>query len=273
MMLLAVAAGCDTTAYHVDHGLREGSDQESEVVSQACLQFGVRFVPLRVECAPGPNLEARARAARFAALPKGVATGHTADDQAETILINLLRGAGSDGLRGMIAGPRHPILGLRRRETRALVASLGLEIVNDPTNDDPKYLRNRVRHELLPLADDIARRDVTPVLARQSELIADETALLDELASAIDPTDVAALRTQPTALARRALRAWLRGIIDPPYAPDATTLERVLRVANGEAKACEIGGGLRIRRSKGRLSIEGTRVPAPASAERNEVAE
>ena len=101
--------------------------------------------------APGPNLEARARAARFAVLPADVATGHTMDDQAETILVNLLRGAGADGLAGMAPGRRHPLLGLRRLETHALCAEVGLEPVCDPSNADPAFVRNRVRHELLPL--------------------------------------------------------------------------------------------------------------------------
>ena len=119
LMVLAVAAGCDVVAYHVDHGIRAGSSAEARVVASAANRLGVRFVALSVDCAPGANLEARARAARYAALPRGVATGHTADDQAETILLNLMRGAGLDGLSGMAVGPAHPILALRRVETRA----------------------------------------------------------------------------------------------------------------------------------------------------------
>ena len=97
------------------------------------------------------------------------ATGHTADDQAETVLANLLRGAGVHGLAGMRAGPGHPLLGLRRAETVALCELLGLDPVQDPSNDDPRFVRNRVRHELLPLCSAIAGRDVVPVLARQAD--------------------------------------------------------------------------------------------------------
>ena len=79
------------------------------------------------------------------------------DDQAETILLNLLRGSGADGLAGMEPGYRHPLLGLRRRETHAVCAAMGLMPVHDASNDDAAFLRNRVRHELLPLCADIAR--------------------------------------------------------------------------------------------------------------------
>ena len=97
---------------------------------------------------------------------------------------------------------------------RALCAELGLAGRRPPSNDDPAFRRNRVRHELLPLLDAIAERDVAALLARQAALLADDAALLDELAAAIDPTDAGALAAAPVALARRAVRRWLRA--DPP---------------------------------------------------------
>src|SRR5690606_32800997 len=107
-----------------------------------------------------------ARTARFAVLPPAVATGHTADDQAETLLLHLLRGAGLDGLAAMAPGPRHPILGLRRYETRTVCDRLAVRVAADPTNRDPAFRRNRVRHELLDHLSDVASRDVVPILAR-----------------------------------------------------------------------------------------------------------
>jgi tRNA(Ile)-lysidine synthase len=256
LLVLSVAAGCVATAWHVDHGLREGSSREADVVREAASRLGAQFQSLRVEVTAGPNLEARAREARLAALHAGVATGHTADDQAETVLLNLLRGSGRDGLAGMRAGPRHPILDLRRHETVGLVASMGWAAVADPTNDDPLYRRNRVRHELVPLCEAIAGRDVVPVLARQAVLLAAEAELLDGLAAAVDPTDAAALAGAPVAIARRAVRAWLRSG-QWRYPPSAASVERVLEVALGERRACEVEGGRRVSRSKGRLRIEG----------------
>jgi len=256
LLVLAVAAGCHATAYHVDHGLRPGSAGEADLVADAALRLRADFVALAVDCSPGPNLEARARSARFAALPDDVATGHTADDQAETVLINLLRGAGADGLAGMRPGFRHPILALRRRDTERLVRSTGLAVVADPSNSDPAYQRNRIRHELLPLASGIARRDLVPLLARQSSLLADEVALLDELAAALDVTDARALSDAPAALARRAVRRWLAALGSSGYPPGSAAVERVLQVASGKVVACEVGHGWRVRRSNGRLIAE-----------------
>jgi tRNA(Ile)-lysidine synthase len=254
LLWLAAAAGCVPTAVHVDHGLRPGSDQEAAVVAAAAAAVGAGFASLRVDVPAGPNLEARARAARYAALPPGVLTGHTADDQAETVLLNLARGAGIDGLSGFAPEGR-PLRHLRHHETVAVCAAAGWEPVVDPTNVDPAFRRNRVRHELLPLLADIAARDVVPVLARQAAILGEEVALLDELAADLDPTDARALAASPPVLARRAIRRWLRSGPEL-HPPDAAAVERVLAVARGDAVGCEVGGGRTVRRSRGRLSLD-----------------
>lgn len=255
LLVLAVAAGCEVTAIHVDHGIRSGSEREAALVAAAAQRWGAGFRAERVQVDPGPNLEARARAARYAVLPPDVLTGHTADDQAETVLLNLLRGAGLDGLTGF-APQRRPLRWLRRHETRGLCLAVGLDPFDDPSNADPSMRRNRVRHELLPLMDDIAARDVAGVLARQADLLAADAAVLDDLAAALDPTDARALAVAPDALARRALRAWLR-VGPEQHPPDAATVERVLSVARGEARATDVGGGRSVRRTEGRLRLEG----------------
>lgn len=254
LLVLATAAGCRVTAIHVDHGLRAGSEAEADVVRDAARRYGAEFRSERVEVGPGPNLEARARRARRAVLGPGVLTGHTADDQAETVIINLLRGAGLDGLSGMPAAG-HPLLGLRRSETHELCRAEALEPVQDPSNLDPRHLRNRVRHELLPLAEDLARRDVAGLLARQAAHLTDEATLLDALAEGIDPTDARALAAAPVALARRAVRRWLR--TEAGHLPDSAAVERVLAVARGEHRATELGSGMDVRRSRGRLTASG----------------
>lgn len=255
LLVLAVEAGCSVTAVHVDHGLRPGSEREAEVVAAAAHRFGAEFRSLRVEVPPGPNLEARARVARFSVLPPDVCTGHTADDQVETVLLNLLRGAGVPGMAAMRRGPRHPILGLRRRETRALCAELGLEPIVDPMNEEPAFARVRVRHELLPMMSDIAARDVVPLLARQSELAADVADLLELVSADVDPTDAAAVASAPVAVARWVMREWIRKITGSAHPVDVASLERALRVARGEIRATEIAGW-RLARTAGRLRLE-----------------
>jgi tRNA(Ile)-lysidine synthase len=254
LLVLACAAGCEVTAVHVDHGLRPGSADEASVVAAAAERYGARFRAARVDVEDGPDLEARARAARREVLGADACTGHTLDDRAETVVLNLLRGAGTTGLSSLRPGPRHPILALRRSETRALCAAEGLTPVDDPSNDDPRHLRNRVRHEVLPLLADVAGRDLVPVLARQAALLADDADLVAALAAELDVTDANALAAAPVALARAAVRAWLR----PTAAgqpPSAAAVERVLAVARGDVVACEVAGGWRVQRSAGVLSL------------------
>lgn len=256
LLVLAVAAGCEVTAVHVDHGLRPGSRVEAERVADAAARYGARFRSEAVTVLPGPNLQARARAARYGVLPADVLTGHTADDQAETMLLNLLRGAGRPGLAGMRRDERRPLLDLRRAETAALCAAEGLEPVQDPTNEDPTHRRTRVRHEVLPLLDDVAGREVVPVLARQAQIMGEETELLDRLAADLDPTDTRALRVAEPALARRALRAWLWRGMGAEYPVDAAAIDRVLAVVRHEAKGAEVQAGWRVLRADGRLRLE-----------------
>ncbi len=257
LLVLSVAHGCRVKAIHVDHGLRPHSHRDADHVRDLAKMLGAEFEAVRVHIESGGNLEARARQARYGALPDKVLTGHTADDQAETVLINLLRGAGLRGLSGMRTNQQHPLLRLRRSETQELCQSLGIAVVNDPSNIDPKFQRNRIRHELIPLLDQLANRDVTLLLARQADLLRSDADLLDDLAKRLDPSDAKELVAAPVALARRAIRAWIAS----PYPPDAATVERVLAVANGEVTACDIGDNRQVRRSHQRLSIVTTGEP------------
>lgn len=268
LLVLARRAGLDVVAVHVDHGLRPGSDREADVVAAAARRFGAGFESLAVAVPPGPNLEARARAARYGALPAGVMTGHTADDQAETVLLNLLRGAGIDGLAGMgrSGATARPLIELRRSETAALCAALRLDPVVDPSNGDLRLRRNAVRHRLLPLLSDIAARDPVPVLARQAELLAADADLLEALAADVDPSDARELAAAPAPLARRAIRRWLRSVGGVEcHPPSASEVARVLAVARGEAVACEVAGGHRVARRAGRLRLEPPAAGRPAA--------
>lgn len=269
LLALIVASGRTPTAVHVDHGLRPDGSAEGAFVADTAARLGARARAVRVTVVPGPNLEARARVARYRALDEvrvdlraaTVLVGHTADDQAETVLLNLLRGAGPAGLGGIRPGPHHPILALRRAETERVCAIFDLDLVDDPSNLDRRHLRNRVRHELIPLLADLSDRDPVTLLARLADLARSESDLLEELADTLDPTDARALSRAPAPIARRAVRRWLTG--DHP--PDLATVDRVLAVARGDSLGTEIGGRRRVTRHGQRLQLsDGDRPPLPS---------
>lgn len=179
-LLLACSGGADSTALaglchllagpealrlaigHVDHGLRPESADEAAGVARLASRLGLPFAARRLTLAPGPGLPARAREARRAALLElagefgapAVALGHTATDQAETLLMHATRGCGLEGLAAMRPWDPpwlRPLLDLSRAETRALCDALKLPFVDDPTNLDERHPRVRVREGVLPL--------------------------------------------------------------------------------------------------------------------------
>jgi tRNA(Ile)-lysidine synthase len=259
LLVLAVAAGCRVTVVHVDHGLRKDSGTEAQLVAAVARKYGASFRAERVEVPAGPNLEARAREARRSVLPASCATGHTMDDQAETVLVNLLRGAGRDGLSAMRAGYEHPLLGVRRADTRAVCRREGLVPLEDPANADRRFVRNRVRHELLPLCCEIAGRDVVPILTREATVMGGESDLLDELSEGLDPRDAKALAAAAKPIAMRATRRWLR---KGGYSPDLQAVERVLEVARGKVRATDVAPRTRVRRSRGVMHAAEIQDPA-----------
>ncbi len=146
----------------VDHGLRPEAKDEVALVSELASSLELRFVPLRVEVAAGASVQAHARQARYAALRElagslgatRIAVGHTRDDQAETVLARILRGASIDGLAGIAPlrsdGVCRPLIDCARGDAHAYVVAQGLAWARDPSNDDRRYLRVRVRNALLP---------------------------------------------------------------------------------------------------------------------------
>ena len=261
LAVLAVAAGRSVTLHHVDHGIRPDGAAEAAVVRELAARLEAEVVTHVVELAAGGGLEDQARQARRGVLPPGTATGHTMDDQAETVLGNLLRGSGAAGIAAMRSGPEHPLLSLRRSETHALCARLGLDTIDDPSNRDLALRRNDIRHRLLPLAADVAGRDVVPLLARTAELLRADDDVLAAVASAQlpDPTDARALASAPTPLASRVVRTWLAEARPDPgdaHPPSAAEVTRVLAVARHEVRATELAGGRRVSRSHGRLRLD-----------------
>ena len=256
MALLAAQAGRSFTIWHVDHGIRDAGAAEAEIVEELASSLGARFELRRLNLTDGPDLEARAREARYAVLPADVCVAHTADDRAETVLLNLLRGSGLAGVAAPFSRVRRPIIGLRRAETRAVCESAGVAVVDDPMNDDERFARVAVRNRLMPLAAEALGRDPVPLLNRHAALVADALAVIQGAAAALDPTDTAALRAAPRAVASEALRQWMMSETGSPTAVDAASIDRVMAVVRGTHRATEVEGGYRVARTAGRLRLQ-----------------
>ena len=258
MALLARAAGREFVIWHVDHGLRAAAADDAEFVEKFAADLGVPFVFRRVEIAPGGDLEARAREARYAVLPADVCVGHTADDRAETILLNLFRGAGLAGVAARMDRVRRPILRLRRHETAAVCAAAGIAPRDDEMNHDPTFRRVGVRTRLLPAIATEFDRDPVPLLNRHADLVADALVVIEAAAAALDPTDALALRQAPVAVAAEALRAWIAETVGPDGI-DRAAIDRALLVVDGTHVATELPGGHRLARTAGVLRIQPAR--------------
>lgn len=263
LLLLALEAGLSVEVHHVDHHARATSVEDAHFVAALCDALRVPCVVHDVTVSAGSNFEARARAARRGALPEGALTGHTMDDLAETVLLNMVRGAGLDGLSPMVDDPTKPLRRVRRQDLHSFVDGAGLEARHDESNDDLAYRRNRVRHELLPLLCEVADRDVVPLLARQAEVIYDERRWLDELvavdrARALGDVDCRVLRGWPRARLRRWLRTRLATLDEfgDEHPPSAAEVERAVAVVTGEAVATELSGGRRLARRAQHLVLE-----------------
>jgi tRNA(Ile)-lysidine synthase len=264
LLLLALEAQLDVHVHHVDHHARPTSAADAQYVVEVGHSFNVPVSVHDVLVEAGPNFEARARAERRRVLPEGCCTGHTMDDLAETVLLNMLRGAGVDGLSPLVNDPTKPLLGVRRLVLANFVAAQGLVARVDETNEDLSFRRNRVRHQLLPLLNDVAERDVVPLLARQAEVLFEDRKWLSELlevdlARDIEGVDCRELRDWPRARLRRWLRAKLVRSDDlgERHPPSSAEIERALRVIDGAVVAVELEGGRRLSRRAQRLALEG----------------
>jgi tRNA(Ile)-lysidine synthase len=186
------------------------------------------------------------------------------DDLAETVLLNMIRGAGLDGLSPLVNDPTKPLVRLRRSDVAALVADSGLEARHDESNDDLSFRRNRVRHQLMPLLCEVADRDVVPLLARQADVIFDDRTWLNslvegDLALTLVEADCRELRQWPRARLRRWLRIQLcvNDELGDQHPPSSAEIERALRVVDGDVVAAELEGGRRLSRRAQRLTLEG----------------
>lgn len=217
LLAALVAEGHDVLALCVDHRLQEGSRAQAERAAEQARELGARARVLSVEAgATGPeSMEAAARVARYRALAAAcadegleVAVAHTADDQAETLLLGALRGrvAGMSE-RSEVEGARvvRPLLGVRRADTEGTCAELGLSVWQDPQNADTNFRRVALRREVIPQLSRIIGGDAVPALAQAAR-----DAALDDAALYTPPTtDCAELAAMAEPRRRRAIAAWL----------------------------------------------------------------
>jgi tRNA(Ile)-lysidine synthase len=219
-------AGWRVIGATVDHGLQEGSAPHADRVVAQMAQLGAdETVAVRVTVDPGGRgIEAAAREARYAVLAevasrlgsRVVLLGHTLDDQAETVLLGLVRGSGGRSIAGMrhaFDEFRRPLLEVTRAQTEAACSAEGIEAWEDPHNLDPRFTRARVRHRVLPLLEEELGPGVAAALARTADSLQADLAALDQAAdeclatvSTGEGLMVTELALRPVAVRTRVLR-------------------------------------------------------------------
>ncbi len=214
LSFVAPQAGWMAGAVVVDHGLQPGSADVAARAAEQASTLGLDAEVVAVEVGNDGGPEAAARDARYTVLRArpvdALLLGHTLDDQAETVLLGLGRGSGPRSLAGMVAVDgliSRPFLGLRRTDTERICTASDLPWWTDPHNADRGFRRNRLRHEVLPLLEDVLDGGVAEALARTAEQLRADSSLLDQLAAEVaDPCDVPTLAALAPALRSRVLR-------------------------------------------------------------------
>jgi tRNA(Ile)-lysidine synthase len=262
---VAVKLGARVSALHVNYGLRAEANADEAHCRALCERLGV---PLHAEQAAldpsAGNLQARARDARYGLaerLAEGdYAAAHTLSDQAETVLYRLASSPGRRSLLGM--APRRgrlvrPLLTVTRAETREHCRDAGLDWREDASNADPRFARSRIRHEVLPVLEELAP-GAAGTIAASADLLRDEAEVLAAAVDAAMTDDLAEIAALPPALGREVLRR-LAG------APVRT--EAVLALAGrGGTVEADVGGGLRVVVEYGRVRFTRARGEGEAPA-------
>ncbi len=264
--------GIQLACFHFDHGLRLGSERDAAYVRGQSRRVGVPFHMRAATSQPrrGESVEAWARAARYEALEAVrhevgatlAAVGHTADDQAETVLLWLCRGGGIDALSGMrpVSGTLvRPLLGVGREQTHAFCRALGLRPRRDPTNDDARFARAALRSRVIPELERRLGRNVRDAIVRAAGLLRDDAVVLammaegamDGLVSTPTPDEIRiqapGLVELPRPLASRIVRRALWGL---GLEPHSAAIGAVLDLAAGRrGRSVALPGGLRATRA------------------------
>jgi len=288
LVALAPMLKIDVGAAHFNHHLRgEESERDQACAQQVATTLGVRcVVGSAVDLCGQPNLEARAREQRYAFLAKvaeaegcaKIATGHTMDDQAETLLMRLLRGTGWDGMAciqpvrdGRIV---RPLIDCSRSQVMRFLTARQLPFCEDSSNRDMHMLRNRMRYEVLPLLRAI-NPNVVHTLASTAEILSGEAALLEAQARCLLPASTLALPltailAAPPALRGRVVRTWLRARRGDLRRVTTAHIRAVVDLALGERPGARVSlpGGERVVREYEQLRWKTDETAAPVEPPR-----
>ena len=264
----------EVTALHVNYGLRDDSDADEAHCAALCADLGVPIEVERPRRPEGPgNLQSWARDTRYAAAARlsladdgAIATGHTADDQVETILYRLASSPSRRALLGM--KPRdgrlvRPLLGFTRDQTTAYCEERGLAWRDDPSNEGEGYARNRVRHGLAPALAEIHPAAARNVL-RTAELLRDEAEVLDAIVdaeigangSARGTIELERLAALPPALRRLVVQRLADGAAGRPVPGAANHADEVAGLRRTGTAMLDLGGGVRAVVERGVLRAE-----------------
>lgn len=266
MYLLKDTWQLDLAAAHYNHGLRgEESDRDAAFVAEFCDRFSIPLYMEKGQVTAGKKgLEAAARDARygfFRTLPGKLATAHTADDNAETVLMHLVRGTGLKGLGGIAPSRENlirPMLGVTRAQVLAFLEEYHISYITDSSNLTDSFLRNRIRHHVMPL---LCREN--PQFAANTSDMALRLRLEEQvLEDATPDTDrVAVLRQLDSAMRSRALRRLLEklGVKEP--ASEHIALVESLVFSDNPSAVASLPGGVEIRRNYDRLQTGFAQLP------------
>ena len=281
LYLLREKLGITLEAAHFNHNLRgEESKRDEKFVRELCARYDIPLHVASGEIHPGKKgLEAAARDARYAfleSLPGKIATAHTADDNAETILMHLVRGTGLKGLGG-IAPQRgkliRPMLGITRREVEGFLSEWHLPHVEDSTNETDAFLRNRLRHHVMPLLAAENPR-IAENLSQMALRLREDEACLTRQSHYETLPEVEALRTLPPAVRSRMLERFLKenGVREPEDVHIAQA--EALVFSESPSASAAFPGGVTLSRQYGRLTANPpgeafapVTLPCPGSAE------
>ena len=277
---VAPTHGFTLEAVIVDHGIQDNSAEVAEKTQSTLTEMGVPTAIIQVSVDASGNIEDNARTARYEALTRhlegssaiAVLLGHTLDDQAETVLLGLTRGSGPASIRGM--APYHapwlrPFLGITRTTTQACVTDAGYQYWSDPHNTDRRFVRPRIRHDLLPEMERILGPGISAALANTAELIAADddylTALASDHLTALHTTPgqlpAKQLAEIPSPIRRRVLRAWVRQLTGTSMTLPQTEMVDALVVAWKGQGPVNIPGA-KLKREEGVLLIHPTTTQA-----------